>query len=194
MNDLTPSLVRDFWSHMTGRFKASVVNKNSSLEMRAIATFLSLIKVANREAFLRSFATTVGRKIYVPFDIGTPIDGWSLWGQVTVCVHECHHVHQYDKLGAVMFNWQYLMSTARRALIEAEAYRCNMEIYWARTGQILSPATLAAQLKSYAVTDADVAVVERILSSSAVTIQQGGIASPASKEALVWLRQQGVVK
>jgi hypothetical protein len=139
------------------------------------ARVLRLMGVVDTDAFLHHFATTIGRRIYLPFDRGTPADGWSLWGQIMVLAHECQHVAQYDALGPLRFTWQYLGSTAGRTKLEAEAYRCQLELQHWRTGQIPSPHDLAASLRSYAVTDPDVKVAETMLAMSAESVKAGGL-------------------
>ncbi|HRY90250.1 MAG TPA: hypothetical protein P5305_20395, partial [Rubrivivax sp.] len=44
--------------------------------------------------------------------------GWSLWGQLAVCVHEHQHVEQLDREGWFKFAGKYLLSSAGRAAFE----------------------------------------------------------------------------
>ncbi|MCK7535239.1 MAG: hypothetical protein MZV63_31760, partial [Marinilabiliales bacterium] len=44
-----------------------------------------------------------------PFEPGCEDGGWSLWGQVAVCVHEHQHVEQLDRDGWLKFAGKYLL-------------------------------------------------------------------------------------
>ena len=35
--------------------------------------------------FLQNFTTTIGRRIYTPFEVGSPKGGWDLWHQIVIC-------------------------------------------------------------------------------------------------------------
>jgi len=185
----TPEQVRAFYAHMLDRFGASVVNKQSAVEMQGVALLLAQLGILNQDAFLDRFATTVGRRIYVPFDVGEARDGWSLWSQIAVCAHECQHVVQYDRLRPLGFAWQYVATTAGRARLEAEAYRCQLELHFWRTGQILPAHELAASLQNYNVSDADVKTAETMLRVSGESVRRGAIVNRASAVAIAWLNQ-----
>jgi hypothetical protein len=187
VSEPTPERVREYFAYMIEKFGARVVDKRSAVEMQLAARVLRLLGILDADAFLHHFATTIGRRIYLPFDPGTPTDGWSLWGQIMVLAHECQHVAQYDALGPLRFTWQYLGSTAGRTKLEAEAYRCQLELQHWRTGQIPSPHDLAASLRSYAVTDADVRVAETMLAMSAESVKAGAVINPTSRVAIDWL-------
>src|SRR5262249_6579697 len=154
---------------------------------QVVAGVLGALGIVNREDFLRRFATTIGKRIYLPFDVGDAAQGWSLWGQVMVLTHECQHIVQYNANGPLGFSWRYLTNTAARAAFEAEAYRCQLELQWWRTRTLLSPAELAGSLRSYGVTEADVQVAQKTLEMSAETLKRGGIVNQASKVAIAWL-------
>lgn len=193
MSSLTSAAVEALWAYMLKRFNASVADKQSSFQMQAVATFLAAIGVVDRTAFLQQYATTLGRRIYIPFVPGQPRGNWSLRAQVIVCAHECHHVHQYETLGGAMFSYQYVASRARRTLLEVEAYRVSMELEHALGGHLSAPGELAVKLKAYGVKDADVAVATKMLTASERTVRAGGLTSPASKAAIDWLKAQGIV-
>ena len=172
---------------MVHEYGTRVIAKANALEMKAAAYALGLMGVLDAEAFLRDYTTTIGRRIYVPFEPGRDADGWSLWGQLAVCVHEHQHVEQLDRDGWLKFAGKYLLSSAGRAAYEAEAYRCDMELHFWRTGEVLDPKTLAAKLKHYACTSTDVEVAEKALTMSAATVRRGGIVNRASQKAIAWL-------
>lgn len=187
--DFTPDEVRAFWKHMLGRFDAHVISKNDSVAMEAVALLLDKLKVLNRDSFLKDFTTTLGHRIYTPFEIGVPSSGYDLWWQVVTCTHECQHVHQFASSPAGLeFSWDYLTSHELRAQYEAEAYRTTLELEWWRWKKIKSPpALLAATLTSYGCDATDIAVVQKRLELEQVTIKAGGIITPATLAALEWL-------
>jgi hypothetical protein len=180
-------IVRAFWSFMTREYRTSVIAKANALEMKIAAFALGQMGIVDADTFLRSFSTTIGRRVYVPFAPGQATAEWSLWHQVTVCVHEHQHVEQLGRDGWLKFGAKYLLSTAGRAAYETEAYLCNMELSFWRTGEVPSPRTLAAKLKSYACTSTDIEVAEKALTMAAATVRRGGIANRASQKAIAWL-------
>lgn len=189
MSQPTPAQVRAFYAHMLNRFGASVINKQSAVEMRGVALLLSQLGILDQDAFLKRFATTVGHRIYVPFQVGEPQDGWSLWSQIAVCAHECQHIVQYDRYRPLGFAWQYVATTAGRARLEAEAYRCQLELHFWRTGEILPAHEVAASLQHYGVSDADVKTAETMLRVSGESVRRGAIVNRASAVAIDWLNQ-----
>ncbi len=187
MSALSASQVAAFWQYMTKRFGASVIDKRNSFEMQLVSKLLHAIGILDEQAFLKHFTTTIGRRIYIPFEIGIPTADWSLWGQIMVCAHECQHIAQYNELGPLKFAWQYIGKTAGRTRLEAEAYRCQLELHCWRTGQLLSARELAKTLKSYGVTEADIQVAETILKMSGESVSRGAVINPASRVAIDWL-------
>lgn len=182
-----PEDVVEFWKVMTGHFATKVVNKSDSKEMQFVAEALGLMKILDKDAFLKRYTTTIGDKIYIPFEIGKPNDSWSLWSQITVCVHEHQHVFQDRAAGGLTFEWDYLTSTAKRAHYEAEAYRTNMVMEWRYQGRMLNPTHLAGLLANYACTPTDIAVVEKMLKLSIPSIKAGAITSDVARWACNWL-------
>lgn len=187
MSKLTTELVRDFADYMTAKYKAQIVDKGLAFEASLAATFLHAWGIVSHDDFLEHFATTIGHRMYLPFTPGVPKTGWSLWQQIVVITHECQHIVQYDKLGAARFMWQYVRSTAERTRLEAEAYRCQLELHYWRTGQIMPAKDLAASLKSYGVTETDLRVAERMITMAAESVKQGAILNHASRVAIEWL-------
>src|SRR5688572_23673694 len=117
---------------MNETFRAKTFAKASAAEMRAIGWALDLMGIRDQGAFLRHSATTVGRRIYVPFEIGEPVGGWTLWEQIATCVHEHQHIAQSDREGSVRFAWRYLRDKAQRAIFEAEARAAEMDLHFWR--------------------------------------------------------------
>jgi len=77
--DVKPEEVWAFWRFMQDHFRTSVINKSSALEMQLVARGLEALGVQSKERFLKNFTTTIGRRIYTPFEIGSPKGGWDLW-------------------------------------------------------------------------------------------------------------------
>lgn len=184
--ELTSELVKDFWKHMSNVYGSKIVTKKDSNFMKAVGSFLGLMKIQDKEKFMNRYTTTIGKTIYVNFDIGGTTDKKVLAEQNSICVHEHQHVIQYKKDG-FKFMFDYLFKHEQRAKLEAEAYSTNLEMYYWYTGKILDIKKLAVKLLNYDCDAIDVSVMEVILRANALTIQHGGIISEASKEAINWL-------
>ena len=187
--ELSPELVRDFWRHMTGAYGTRVIDKSSAWEMRLVGMFLARINVLDEEEFLRRFTTTIGKRIYTPFEVGVSDDHYDLWSQISVCVHEHQHVEQLLRDGWLKFAGRYLVSSAARAAYEAEAYRCNMELHHWRFGELPDLGRLARRLEHYGCNQNDIDMAERMLELSAVTVRRGDVINRASQRAISWLEQ-----
>jgi hypothetical protein len=165
------------------------VAKSGSIPMQAAGWALNTMGIMDASTFLRDYTTTIGKTIYVPFEIGVPRSEDDLWqNQVVTCVHEHMHVIQFTRDGKWVFCSRYLLSKAARALYEAEAYRCDMEMAYWRSAVMPSPKELAQNLTHYGCSPLDIEVAEKYLMASAQTIQHGGIISEPSKEAIRWLQ------
>jgi hypothetical protein len=161
--------------------------------MLVAAQALRIMGILDAETFLRNYTTTIGRRIYVPFEPGRAANGWSLWDQIEVCVHEHQHVVQLDRDGWAKFCAKYLLSSASRAAYEAEAYACDMELCFWRSGEVLDPHTLANKLQSYGCSPGDIAVAEAALRSSAATVRRGGLINAATQKAVPWLSEHALI-
>ena len=181
------ALVRELWEHFERKYHTKVVAKASAAEMKAAAWALNKMGITGTSEFLEHFVTTIGHTIYTPFVVGVPMAGWSLWAQVSVCAHEHQHVVQLERDGAIKFFAKYLLSAARRAELEVDAYRCDMELWWWHRGEMLDAGELANQLLSYGCRPEDVVTAERSLRSAAVTVEHGGLITEAAKVAVSWL-------
>lgn len=190
---ITPELVRGFWSHFERLYHTRTVPKADATEMKAVASALKLMGILDADAFMTKFVTTLWRRIYVPFTVGEIGSSWSLWDQIVVCVHEHQHVEQLQRDGWFKFTTQYLTSSAKRAMYEAEAYRSDMEMWFWRTGELLSPHSLAGSLVSYNCKVGDIRTVEIALEMSSITVKKGGVINRASQRAIEYLETQGQV-
>jgi len=197
--DIRPEEVWAFWRFMQDHYRTTVVNKRDALEMQLVAQALDALGIQSRDRFLRNFTTTLGRRIYTPFEVGSPRGGWDLWSQVVICVHEHQHVVQHDREG-LSFEVSYLADRAARARWEAEAYRSNLELHFWRYGTTPSARRIAEVLGDYGCRPADVDVAAKSLALSAVSIRKGAVINEATHVALGWLdehvprlRAKGVV-
>lgn len=197
--DIQPEEVWAFWRFMQDHYRTTVVNKRDALEMQFVAQALDALGIQSRDRFLRNFTTTLGRRIYTPFEVGSPRGGWDLWSQVVICVHEHQHVVQHDREG-LSFEVSYLADRAARARWEAEAYRSNLELHFWRYGTTPSARRIAEVLGDYGCRPEDVDVAAKSLALSAVSIRKGAVINEATHVALGWLdehvprlRAKGVV-
>ena len=184
--DVQPEEVWAFWRFMQDHFRTSVINKNSALEMQLVARDLEVLGVQSKERFLKNFTTTIGRRIYTPFEVGSPKGGWDLWHQIVICVHEHQHVVQHDREG-LSYEVSYLADRAARARWEAEAYRSNLELAYWRTGTTPSAQQTASVLKDYGCRPEDIEVTAKSLALSAISVKKGAVINEATHVALGWL-------
>jgi len=188
MTKLTAQNIQDYWAFMAQKYGSEVIDKDDSDLMQMVAGFLDLIEVQDKKLFMENYTTTIGDNIYIPFDLG--VAGlYNLWDQIETGAHEHQHIIQLHREGPLKFSLEYLASKKHRAWYEAEAYRCDMEIYFWRTGRIMSPGQLANRLKNYGVDQGDIDFMEQYFEASAMTIQEGGIISEASQVTIEWLEK-----
>lgn len=186
--DVRPEEVAAFWRFMQDFYGTSAVKKTSALEMQLVARALDALGIQRKDRFLKNFTTTVGRRIYTPFEIGSPQGGWDFWQQIVICVHEHQHVVQRDREG-LAYELSYLIDPSARAGWEVEAYRCNLELQFWRTGTMPSSRRIAEFLRDYGCTEKDVDVAAKSLALSAISVRRGAILSEATHVALGWLSQ-----
>jgi len=182
MTTPTPELVIAVWASMQKLYGTQV---NNSDLMKLIGSTLDLLGVQDKETFLTQYTTTINRAIYVPFTIGDPSRG--LLSQLALCAHEHQHVVQVDREGWATFAAKYVVDHAARAVYEAEAYTCQLEIAWWAMGDIHEnlPRDLSWGLKAYGCNDDDVLVVEAALNLARKTILETGIiANEASRRVI----------
>jgi hypothetical protein len=183
---LQPDEVFAFWAHMQQRFGTTTVNKADAVEMQIVGSVLDTLGILDKERFLRSFTTTLGRKIYAPFDVGSANEVWDLWDQVVVCVHEHQHVVQHEREG-LSFEVSYVADRAARARFEAEAYRSNLEMHFWRFGSPMRSRPVAELLHDYGCRPEDVEVAAHSLALANVAVRRGAVLNEATRAALDWL-------
>ena len=184
--DIQPEEVGAFWRFMQDHYRTTVVNKRDALEMQLVAQALDALGIQIRDRFLRNFTTTLARRIYTPFEVGSPRGGWDLWSQVVICVHEHQHVVQHDREG-LSFEVSYLADRAARARWEAEAYRSNLELHFWRYGTTPAARRIAEVLSDYGCRPEDIDVAAKTLALSAVSVRKGAVINEATHVALGWL-------
>jgi len=190
---MTPegAVVRDFWNYLSAEYGSRIVHKGSAAEMKAAAKFLQTIGILDAEEFLNYYATTIGKTIYIPFEIGVENDDWSLWEQISVGAHEHQHIVELNRDGWVKYNAGYALSGTKRALYEAECYRTDMELWFWKTGQIRGPGGFS--LKGYGLSAAQNKTYKQYLEMSAQVIRRGAIVNEVSQKSIRWLNQNGLV-
>lgn len=183
---LTPALVIDLYGYMSSGYHSRVVQKGGSNAMQAAGWALDLMGIQDAQTFMKRYATTIGRTIYLPYAVGASQDPAVLAKEIATCVHEHQHVEQYDA-GGWRWQWAYMTDPTARARYEAEAYATNLEMAYWYDGGHLDPAALAAKLRAYGCGTADIAVAARMLAASASIAWRGGIAHTPSRRAIAWL-------
>lgn len=182
----TTEMTCALWRAMNAHWGTMVIPKERSPLMKLAAAGLQWARIMDRDTFMNRYTTVFGRRIYPWFSLGEGSHD-DLWYQIVVGVHEHQHVVQAKRDGVTGFSLPYLLSTRRRALIEAEAYRCNLEMNWWRSGEVGDAARLAAKLEQYGCNANDVRAARDYLQRAADEIRNGRIANEASRFAIDWL-------
>jgi hypothetical protein len=175
---ITKDMVKRAWHFMCDKHKTRGVEKDHSTASEALAAALAIMGIVDKDEFLHRYATTLGHTIYLPFEVGETSD-WTLLEQLAVCAHEHVHVRQFHKND---FITHYCLSSAKRALYEAEAYRATMEVYHWATGTCPSPKNIANVLKDYMCNKDDIRNARLYLDKSLDVVEKGAIISPEVQE------------
>lgn len=183
----TPDTVRAFWSHLHTQYGSRIVRKRDASEMKLVATFLDTMGVLERDAFLDRFTTVIGRRIYAPFAPGDAPTASARWSHIVVATHEHQHIVQFMRAGAVPFSTRYTLSRRARADYEAEAYSCDLQLHYWRTGVMRDPARVASVLEHYGLSERHVERAEQQLRDAADRIARGEVVTEAAAAALAWL-------
>lgn len=177
--DIPAETVRAFAAHMSKEFGVTI-GRTPAL----IQAGLRLVGMKPER-----YATTVGKNVYFPIELGATQEGWSAWDQISVLTHECQHAIEKTDLATRAV--EYLGSSARRTEIECRAFAAQLALHFWRYGEIEPwwPRVRVESLKSYHVTTADLAVAERYLKVHAPVIRDGGLTTAAGAAALEWLEE-----
>ena len=167
--------VRRFWTRMCARYGTRLFDRARAAEMRASGWVLEALGIMEREVFMERYTTVWGHRIYPCFEPGEG-DAQERWRQVVVCVHEHQHVEQYARAGgAALYALRYLASPRQRALYEAEAYGCNLEMTWLRARLMPDLDVMAARLERYGCGPAHVALARHELGQNRRGDPSGGV-------------------
>lgn len=113
-----------------------IINKSESFFMKLIAFFLLLVTFGQQKTFLTSYTTTIGQRVYVPFD-------WNEWlepRKIAILRHERVHMRQAKKYTLPVFAFFYLLVPLPiglaycRARFEWEAYTESMRVRYQQGG------------------------------------------------------------
>lgn len=179
--------VLGLWSYMAKKHGVTVRHKHDSTFMANVGRLLQRLSIMSYNQFMSGFVTTIGKTIYLPFDLGDT-ERWSYWDQIILCAHEFQHVIQYEREGMSFF-LGYLFSSSKRARFECEAFRSLLEMeFWRWQSLLITMKYIALKLRYYGCKDVDVIATEAYLRACLPTIEAGGVRNQASKEVIAWLR------
>lgn len=183
MPNVSKAQVRAYWKYMQKQYRFKVIDKDDAKEMQLVGWALDTMGIQDQDDFLNNYTTTIGSKIYVPFEIGVGTQRQRV-GQIITCAHECQHVLQSRR--DPMYEIKYLTNDASRTLFEVDAYQVNMEIHWWFYRKLLSPAVMANTLKGYSIGAANRRVAKRQFISSSKMIQYGGVTTGTAIKTIRW--------
>ena len=180
--NLQPTEVVNLWNALAEKFQLRLIDKRDSQEMLFLGEVLEQLGVMDQQAFLERYATTIGRSVYLPFELGDP-ESRSLLSQAMTICHEAQHGHQHSTKGRSRWAIKYVADPAFRGAEEAEALTTGCEVYFLLTGKVLDPRPQAEKLIHYALGEDDIDTVAKRLNSTFKTVKAGGIITDAGKVA-----------
>lgn len=183
---LTPEMVVKFHTYMCKKYGMNIVDKENAWEMELVGKFLDMMGIQDEDVFLSNFATTIGNRIYLPYEVGG--DEIPLDAQVETLNHELHHKRQMDRDS--LFILKYPLDKDYRAYKEARALTTNLEMHWWYCGKLYNTDLLAESLRNYALEDKHIRVVRKHLKIHAAIVKQGGVENTISKQSIKWLNSQ----
>lgn len=183
---LTPELVKKFHIHMCNKYDMKIMDKEDAWEMQLVGKALDMMKIQDKDDFLNRYATTIGNRIYLPYEVGSY--DISLDNQIGTLCHELHHKRQADRDS--FFEIKYLLDKDYRAHKEARALTVNLEMHWWYCGKLYNTDMLAESLRSYALEDRHIRVVKKHLKIHAAIVKQGGVENTISKQSIRWLNRR----
>ena len=188
--NFTEQKVKNYWDYISRVYGMKIVQKRNSHLMKFISWFLNLFNIVPKDFFMNSFTTTIGKTVYVPFELGNGLgDNQTLESQFSTLVHENQHVIQYMREG-IKFFVKYLFSSSCRARYEAEAYTSNLELYYFMYGSIFDVYKVAKSLQYYNCSYKDIGEAVDILNTNVILIQNGKSICESSNVAIMWLEEQ----
>jgi hypothetical protein len=161
IKQLDSSIVKEIAIKLSNHYNTKMISKSQSTFILIIANILSIFKIIDKNKFMKFYATTILKTIYLPFEVGDEKNSdWSLNSQLAIITHEHQHVQQSNKLGAVNFIFKYLFNNYQRMLLEVEAYTCNLEINFYLIDDVYDIKYIVSSLKNYAISDENIVIAE----------------------------------
>lgn len=191
MKNITPDIVVDAWDHMRRYYNTRIVSKEDQELMQMIGQSLDIMGIMDKDRFLKTYTTTIGDVIYVPFEIGVATSRHSLHSQLYICGHEHQHYVQWRD-GRLQFMLEYLSDPTQRAKYEANAMHTSMELRWWHEKRIPNIPNYAMKLRHYNCPQEDIAVAQKTLEISSLVVRQGGITTEAGKALIHYLEHLGL--
>jgi len=191
MRRITKTMVVDTWSYMESTYQSSHTSKGDSATMQMVGHFLDGIGVLDKDKFMNHYTTTIGSVVYVPFKIGVPDSTYSLFGQLSTCIHEHQHVVQWQR-GGLAFMLEYLTDSSRRAAYEVEAMSSEIEFQWWYNKTVPHIQTMVSCLTEYNCKPIDIEMSEKMLRTIKKTIMKGAITTSAGRTAIQRLQHNAV--
>ena len=177
------------WDYLGEHYGSTTVPKEHSGLMRLVGTFLQTTRIMEHERFMKGFTTVIGHTIYAPWRPGSKAPA-TLVRQLDTGIHEHQHIVQLKRDGYARFWTMYVLSSRARAIYEAEAYTCGLELHWWLSGTTPDPVEVAQILLSYGCSKSDVAAAAEVLASNRVKIQAGEGITESFRLAKAWLEAE----
>lgn len=188
---ILPEHVTAFSALMRKKTGSSVFDRNTRASFDQAIAFAKAIGAPNPEAYLKSYAFTLGRIIWYPFDVEKPeaIGNWTLPWQLITIAHEHVHVRQWDAYQGPPFASDYVLDSEARAMRwEAEAYTTTLELAPLLYGFEPDVVPIANGLTAYGCLPGDIRGALRVLQVNQGIVRRGGIINPESRELISFLR------
>jgi hypothetical protein len=171
---VTLAQTKEFWDKMCKHYGTSWKYKKDAWEAKAIGKALDAANIVKYSKWMNSYATILGRTIYLPFKPGQESDKYTTVRQVSLCVHEHQHYHDACERGKVLWSWEYLRSSKKRAIAEASGYKTNIEMYLWFYGKIRNPEFIIDILTSaYKCDMKDALLAEGMLDRYVMRLERG---------------------
>lgn len=189
---LSKKLVLSYHEYMSRKFDFEIISKKSSGLMILVGNALEILKIMDKESFLKRYAMTIvnpftdEKFVYIPW---TPGEGSQTAKamQIRVLAHEAEHTIQGEDLKFVP---RYFYSKSRRAHYEALAMRAELELWFYLYGYPMNTESAARRLKAYNVRSGDIRVTKKELDLANKVICRGAIGTDAGKTGIKWLRRR----
>ena len=174
-----------FWEEMCSHYGTSWKYKKNAWEAKVIGKILASRDIVTYDNWMNNYSTILGRTIYIPFVPGEASDNHPAEKQISSCTHEHQHWNDACDRGKLTWNWEYLISSEKRAVAEALGYKTNIEMYHWFTGKIIPTKVIVDLLaKTYKCGLKDVLIAKDILDRSIKLIERGDYTSPATVTSL----------